>query len=215
MINQKMQQKCNKNVAQSCNTFIESIKFAYNELELSCDYLAKLLGVNRTTVYRWIKEYCSPRPNTIKKSYMLLLDLIEANAYRPPEVSDFSLNHMGPPENHFSFKAVDDTLMRKVLGMLTYYEGVLGIGNKVLLDTAAYYVRAYLEENRVKRSEARMLALAALKVAMLKCGIPRNVAQFIDDPEVFSKFFTTLSIKYLSDISKKGSDQTEQTNIFE
>lgn len=200
-----MQQKCNNNVAPICNTFLELVRFLCNDLKLSYGYLAKLLGVNRTTIYRWAKAYCKPRTNDIKKYYMILLDLVEANAYRPPEDSDFSLNHMGPPENHFSFKAVDDPLMRKVLGMLTYYEGVLGIGNKVLLDTAAYYVREYVEGNKVKRSEARMLALAALKVAMLKCSIPRSVSQFIDDPDVFSKFFMALSIQYLSDLSKKGS----------
>ncbi|MEM2153720.1 MAG: helix-turn-helix transcriptional regulator [Nitrososphaeria archaeon] len=215
MIEQKVDRKVNTFVNQSVNTFISALKFAHDDLGLSYSDMAKLLDVSRQSIYYWIKSLKQPTTPKVKKYYMLLLDLIEANAPRLPEVSDFSLNHMGPPENHFSFKAVDDTLTRKVLGMLTYYEGVLGIGNKVLLDTAAYYVRAYLEENRVKRSEARMLALAALKVAMLKCGIPRNVAQFIDDPEVFSKFFTALSIKYLSDISKKGSDQTEQTNIFE
>ncbi|MEM2742248.1 MAG: helix-turn-helix transcriptional regulator [Nitrososphaeria archaeon] len=215
MMGLKVNGKVNDNINQSVNAFIATLKFAHDDLGLSYGYLAKLLDVSPPTVYYWAKGLKRPSNPKAKKCFMVLLDLIEANTYRLPEVSDFSLNHMGPPENHFSFKAVDDTLMKKVLGMLTYYEGVLGIGNKVLLDTAAYYVRSYMSENRVKRSEARMLALAALKVAMLKCGIPRNVAQFIDDPEVFSKFFTALSIKYLSDISKKGSDQTEQTNIFE
>ncbi|MEM4177087.1 MAG: hypothetical protein QXS29_05955 [Nitrososphaeria archaeon] len=211
MIEAKLNGKLNEIVKPELNgSFILSLKFAHDELSLGYGYLAKLFGVSKTTVYYWVKGIYKPRSSAAKKYYMLLLDLIEANAYRPPEVSDFSLNHMGPPENHFSFKAVDDTLTRKVLGMLTYYEGVLGIGNKVLLDTAAYYVRSYMSENRVKRSEARMLALAALKVAMLKCGIPRNVAQFIDDPEVFSKFFTTLSIKYLSDLRGREVAETEQ-----
>ncbi|MEM3870938.1 MAG: helix-turn-helix domain-containing protein [Nitrososphaeria archaeon] len=210
MIEAKCTQNAYNGVCINAHTFISSLIFAHKELKLSYGYIAKILGVGRATVRDWVKGRRAPRPSAAKKYYMLLLDLIEANTPRLPEVSDFSLNHMGPPENHFSFKAVDDTLMKKVLGMLTYYEGVLGIGNKVLLDTAAYYVRSYMSENRVKRSEARMLALAALKVAMLKCGIPRNVAQFIDDPEVFSKFFTALSIQYLSDLRGREVAETEQ-----
>jgi len=113
-------------------------------------------------------------------------------------MSDFSLNHFGPPDNMFSFKASDNPLLKKVLGLLTLYDDILGVNNKVLLDTAAYYIRGYVEENRVKRSEAGMLALAALKVAMLKVGYERSIVHLIEDPDAFKKFFADLSIKYLS-----------------
>jgi len=193
-----IEQKLNKTVNYNLNTFVSMVKYAVEELGLSYGYLARVLGVERATIYYWVKGLHKPSYATAAKCYMVLLDLIEANTYRPPEASDFSLNHMGPPDNMFSFKASDDPFMRKVLGLLTLYDGLLGINNKVLLDTAAYYVRCYIGENRIKRSEAGMLALAALKVSMLRFGYDRTISHLIEDPEVFKKFFVELSLKYLS-----------------
>lgn len=206
----KCRQNVNNSVHINVDTFIGSLNFAHNELKLSYGYLAKILGIGRATIYSWVNGTRKPKPSTVKKCYMILLDLVEANTYKLSELSDFSLNHMGPPENHFSFKASDDPFIKKVLGLLTYYEGVLGIGNKVLLDTAAYYVRSYLAKKKVKRNEAGMFALAALRVAMLKFGVERNISHLIEDQKMFSRFFKCLAIKYLSGLRGREVAETEQ-----
>ncbi|MCX8188339.1 MAG: helix-turn-helix domain-containing protein [Nitrososphaeria archaeon] len=104
MINPNVNKIVNADINKTVNAFMTSVKFAYEELGLSYGYIAKLLNVTPTAVYYWVKGLRKPRQSIVKKCFMVLLDLIEANTYRLPESSDFSLNHMGPPENHFSFK---------------------------------------------------------------------------------------------------------------
>lgn len=204
-----LESKVNENVKVQLNTFLSSLKYAVEELKLSYGYLGRIFGVSRTAVYCWVRGYYRPRAETAERCYMIIHDIVEANTYSQ-NLSHFSLNHMGPPDNMFSFKASDNPLMRKVLGLLTYYEGLLSIGNRVLLDTAAYYIRGHIEKNRVKRSEAGMLALAALKVSMLKFGVNRSISHLIEDPETYTKFFTELSLTYLSEARGREVAESEQ-----
>ena len=107
MIKGKIERKLNEYVQLDwTGDFPLILKFAYDNLNLSYGYLAKLLSVGKSTVHYWLKGKCKPNTSNMKKCLPILYDLIEANIYRLPQISDFSLNHMGPPENNFSFKTI-------------------------------------------------------------------------------------------------------------
>jgi L-fucose isomerase-like protein len=167
-------------------------------LGLSYRYLGRLFGVSEKAVRKWIKGEAKPRKYRMSQISVMLNDLVEANSYST-KLDHFSIYHMGPPDNQFSFKQHDPPLVKKALGMLVHYADLLDIKNRVLLDTAGLYIRKYLKEKRVKRAEIAMFSLATLKVAMLKHRYTWDVKHLIEDRDLYDRFFSELALKYLAD----------------
>ncbi len=156
--------------------------------------LARLLGVDRKTIYRWLKGENKPTKVPLYKLEKLF-DLLEDRLTD----SYFSRNHGGPPSNFFSFKVTqvpaeiikshdgkpisqrelrmrlmgvkatlskgESRVLRGSLAKLTWFAGIFNITYKVLLDDSALLIREYLKDHKVKRKYVAELALAALRVA--------------------------------------------------
>jgi len=150
------------------------------ELGVSKSELARLLGVDRSSIYKWLKGVHKPSKVELWRIERIF-DLLENRlAY-----DYYSKTHGGPPSNYFSFKV--DFIPREVvtsdpaklareikreikslkacLSKLTFLAGILNITYKVLLDDAALMIREYLKKNKVKIKNASELALAALRIA--------------------------------------------------
>jgi len=177
------------------------------EAGFSKSEIARLLGVHRSTIYRWLKGTRTP---TVVELWRLekLFDLFEDRLVD----SYFSRTHGGPPTNYFSFKVTqvpleviksldgkpvsrkelrkrlaslkatvskgENKILKRCLSKLTWLAGILNITYKVLLDDAALMIREYLKNNKVKMKNASELALAALRVASAR------VAYKLDDKKI-------------------------------
>jgi|GEM_PF-5561007 len=164
------------------------------EAGVSKSEIARLLGVDRSTIYKWLKGTRTP---TVVELWRLekLFDLFEDRLID----SYYSKTHGGPPANYFSFKVTqvpreiiksldgkpvtrrefrkrlisvksalskgESRILRECLTKLTWLAGIFNITYKVLIDDAALIIRSYFKNNKVKRREVRELALAALKIS--------------------------------------------------
>ncbi len=164
------------------------------EAGVSKSEIARLLGVDRSTIYKWLKGDRTP---TTVELWRLekLFDLFEDRLVD----SYFSRNHGGPPSNFFSFKVTqipeeiiksfdgkpvskrelrrrltnvksalskcESRVLRESLAKLTWFAGIFNITYKVLIDDAALIIREHLKTHKVKRKETGELALAALRIA--------------------------------------------------
>jgi len=154
--------------------------------------LARILGVSRKTIYRWLKGECRPTKIPLYKLERLF-DLFEDKLVD----TYFSRTHGGPPTNYFSFKVTqipaevikskdrkelnkrlravklvlskgEDRVLRECLAKLTWLAGILNVSYKVLLDDAALIIKSYLKKRMIKRKNASELALAALQLASFR-----------------------------------------------
>ncbi|MGC8558982.1 MAG: hypothetical protein ACP5NC_08370 [Nitrososphaeria archaeon] len=152
--------------------------------------MARIFGVNATTVFRWATGKTRPDDKTIARITPVLEDMLNLSLNMP--AAD-PANYGGPPENQFSWRKTDPPLLRKALNLMVRYAGILSITNREMMDTAALYIRETYREYKVGRSQLNMLALAALKVAALKHLKYINIHDMITDESVYQQFWYVIS----------------------
>jgi len=159
----KVSQRCN--VEGSLNNRVaEVLRLLEENYGYSKSFLARVLGVDRSTIYNWINGRTRPRIEVlwkIEKMFELADDRFRNDGY--------SRSHMGPPVNYFTIRpGEENTVLARCLKKLTFYSGLLGLTYKVLIDDAAYIIRKFLEGDKVNGKNVGELTLAALKIASLR-----------------------------------------------
>lgn len=170
-----------------CLRFREALN-RLHEIGFTDSDIARFLGVSRFAVYCWRNGQRRPRDLSV---IYRLEQLLEANVEKLTD-EYFSRSH-NTGENFFSFEGEDartlkelkrrkkihgairslycggdPPVLRSVLASLTRVGGVLNV-SKLVLDDAALMIRKLAKTRKLVRSEAEVLALAALKVASLRC----------------------------------------------
>jgi len=166
------------------------IKEIHDKKAMSYATLGKIFDVSPVTVYYWANGKKKPKKEKLKQIMPAVEDLLEIAMYIP---TTSERNYNGPPNNEFSWRTTDPPLLKKILNHMVHYAGVLGINNRVMMDTAAYFIRRLYAEYKVPRSQAQMLALACLAVAAFKHNKTIEIADFITDEDVFWMWWDTAS----------------------
>ena len=166
------------------------IKEIHDKKAMSYATLGKIFDVSPVTVYYWASGKKKPKKEKLKQIMPAVEDLLEIAMYIP---TTSERNYNGPPANEFSWRTTDPPLLKKILNYMVHYAGVLGINNRVMMDTAAYFIRQLYAQYKVPRSQAQMLALACLAVAAFKHNKTIEIADLITDQDAFWMWWDTAS----------------------
>jgi len=166
------------------------IKEIHEKKAMSYATLGKIFGVSPVTVYYWALGKKKPKKERIKHIITPIEDLLNIAMYIP---TTNEKNYNGAPSNEFSWRTTDAPLLKKVLNYMVHYAGILGINNRVMMDTAAYFIRRLYAEYKVPRSQAQMLALACLAVSAFKHNKTIEITEYITDKDVFWMWWDTAS----------------------
>jgi|Deesub1362B_J571_1020462.scaffolds.fasta_scaffold00003_378 hypothetical protein len=149
---------------------VGEIIFKLNKIGFSYRELGRILGCSHMAVYYWAKGKRKPRfPN---KVLHVLHKLYEDN-FSPNNISncEYSLNHNGPPNNHFSIKPGDSSKQKYFKRKVIYIANLLDTYNKELIETATLIGLEFLKVSKVSNGDMESFVLALFKVAMNQLGI--------------------------------------------
>ena len=154
--------------------------------------IGKMFNVSYQTVWLWAQRKRHPLGKRQRQYALMLEDMLNVAASIPPLSGD-PANHGGPPSNEFSWRATDPPLLKKTLNLMVRYAGVKSIRNREMMDTAGRYIRKIFQEYEVKKADAPMFALAALKAASLAHYVHVSLGELVTDREKFEEYLSEMA----------------------
>lgn len=170
---------------------ISDMLIELNEKGFSYTMLGNMFNMSDTEVWLWAHKKRHPSAKRQRQYALMLEDMLDLAMNMPPMLGD-PANHGGPPSNEFSWRANDPPLLKKALNLMVRYAGVKSIRNREMMDTAGRYIRKIYQEYEVKKADAPMFALAALKAASLAHFVHISLGELVTDREKFEEYFVEI-----------------------